>query len=329
MNFTDEVSSLQPGINIGSMAILGFVGKGAIGEVYECIDDISGERFAVKVIPKAFAEEGGIEILEKEAEYQDQISHPNIIHIDQVGEEDQFYWLRMEFIEGEALEDGTRLRTLADLVKRANGRLTPEEIVYYFYYALVGLDHAHSIGLCHDNLKPENILLTDDGAKLSDYGTTRLIGHAWDDFHILPEHPRMEPTPFDPLPGFSRALPSLLSTFDFFSPERKSGKPGTPSSDLFSLGMIGMRMLTGRNSVVVELPSDINPELNGAWDEWLVRAIAYDPESRFQSAAEMLKAMPGLDVASNPSEEPFFEGQDTFVEDTDSADAELQPHEKK
>ncbi|MGF1530313.1 MAG: serine/threonine protein kinase [Puniceicoccaceae bacterium] len=313
MQFSDEISSLQPGINIGSMQITGFVGKGAIGEVYECIDEETGERFAVKICPKAFGAEG-LEILEREAEYQASLEHPNIVRVDQFGEEDLFYWFRMEFISGEEFSDGSRLRTLADLAKKANGYLTTEEVIYYFYFLLLGLDHGHSLGLAHDNLKPENIFLVDEGAKLSDYGTTRFVGHAWDDFFLLRDDPLMEPTPFDPLPGFSRALPSLITTYDYFAPERKAGAPGDALSDLYSLGVIALRMLTGRNAMSIEVPSDVNRELNGSWDEWLVRATAYERSQRFQSAAEMLRAIPGIEVAGGDADQrdAFFEGQDTL-----------------
>ena len=108
------------------------------------------------------------------------------------------------------------MRSLEDLLRAENGSLQLK-ISYYFYHVLLGLDHAHKQGVIHAALKPSNLLLADEGVKVSELGVTHLLGHAWDDFHLLRNSPRLEPTQFDPLPGFSRQLPTLLDVFDYYS----------------------------------------------------------------------------------------------------------------
>lgn len=295
MGFTDELSSLQPGMSLGNLHIVSFIGKGAIGEVYLAQHEMLGKQFAVKVIPKGFNGEDGVEVFKQAARIQTKLDHPNILRIDDLGEEDMFYWLRMEHIEGELTAEKMNIRTLEDLMRNNKGPLTEEEVNYYLYYLLLGLDHAHNEGVIHEDLKPANVMITEDGVKVSELGVTDLIGHAWDDFHLLRQDIRLDPTPFDPLPGFSRALPSLLNAFEYYSPEQRAGKQPDVASNLYTVGLITYRMLTGRHSLSLDLPTNAVNGINPRWDAWMTQALAYDTEDRFQSAADMLHAMPGLE----------------------------------
>lgn len=305
MGFTDELSSLQPGMSLGNLHIVSFIGKGAIGEVYLAQHEILGKQFAVKVIPKGFAGEDGAEVFKQAARVQTKLEHPNILMVDDLGEEDMFYWLRMEYLEGEEAVENQSIRSLEDLMKRNQGPLSEEEVSYYLYYLLLGLDHAHGEGVIHADLKPANILLADEGVKISELGVTDLIGHAWDDFHLLRNEPRLEPTLFDPLPGFSRALPSLLNTFEYYSPEQRLGEVPTAVSNLYSVGLITYRMLTGRPNLSLDMPSQVVSGLSPNWDAWVRKAVAHEPDQRFQSASEMLYAVPGLeaDDTDSPAEQ--------------------------
>jgi len=302
MGFTDETSSLQPGMNIGNLHIVSFIGKGAIGEVYLAQHEILGKNFALKVVPKAFANDETVEAFKQAARIQTKLEHPNIVKIDDLGEEDMFYWLRMEYIEGEETADKTQIRSLADLIYHTNGPLSQEEVCYYVYYLLLGLNHAHEMGVVHADLKPANIMIAEEGVKLSELGVTELIGHAWDDFHLLRANPHLEPTPYDPLPGFSRALPALLNAFEYYSPEQRAGKKPDRLSNLYTVGLIVYRMLTGRHSLSIDLPTSAVNGINPKWDAWMERALAYNKEDRFQSALSMLEEMPGLEKADEAGE---------------------------
>lgn len=302
MGFTDELSALQPGMNLGNLHIVSFIGKGAMGEVYLAQHDILGKQFAVKVLPKGFAgADGGDEIFKQAARIQTKLIHPSIVRIDDLGDEGMFYWLRMEYVEGEQTAQKVRLRTMEDLMRNRNGPLTEEEVCYYMYHALVGLDFAHSKGVVHGDLKPANILLDPDGVKIAELGVVELLGHAWDDFHRLKHEPLMEPTPFDPLPGFSRSLPALLSTYEHFSPEQKAGQAPDIQSNLYTMGLITYEMLTGRHGLSADAPTKAVSRINPRWDEWFSRAVAYEPEERFSTAVEMLEAIPGLVAAGEDS----------------------------
>ncbi len=295
MGFTDELSSLQPGMNLGNLHIVSFLGKGAIGEVYLAQHDILGKEFAVKVIPKGFAGYEAAEAFKQAARIQTKLDHPNILRIDDLGEEDMFYWMRMELIAGELTADKMKIRTLEDLMRNNKGPLSEEEVCYYIYYLLLGLDHAHAQGIVHADLKPANVMIAEEGVKVAELGVTELIGHAWDDFHLLRKNPRLEPTPFDPLPGFSRCLPALLSAFEYYSPEQRAGKSPDALSNLYTVGLITYRMLTGRHSLSLDLPTRAVNGINPRWDQWMAQALAYNPEDRFQSASEMLQSVPGLE----------------------------------
>lgn len=311
MGFTDELSSLQPGMNIGNLHIVSFIGKGAIGEVYLVQHDILGKNFALKVIPKGFAAEETAEAFKKAAHIQTKLDHPHILKIDDLGEEDMFYWLRMEYIEGETTADKSQIRSIKDLLRHNNGALTEEEVCYYTYYMLLGLSHAHDQGIVPADLKPANIMIAEEGVKLAELGVTELIGHAWDDFHLLRFNQQLEPTPFEPLPGFSRALPALLNAFEYYSPEQRAGKKPDALSNLYTVGLIVYRMLTGRYGLSIDPPTKAAKGINPRWDTWIARALAYNTENRFQSALSMLEAMPGLekeDEAAGPEAEDLAAG---------------------
>lgn len=302
MGFTDELSSLQPGMTLGNLHIVSFLGKGAIGEVYLAQHDILGKEFAVKVIPKGFSGDEAGEAFKRAARIQTKLEHPCIVRVDDLGEEDMFYWLRMELIQGEMTPDKQRIRTLEDLMRNNKGPMTEEEICYYLYYFLLGLDHAHSQGVIHADLKPANVMIADEGVKIAELGVTELIGHAWDDFHLLRKDARLEPTPYDPLPGFSRALPSLLNAFEFYSPEQRAGNAPDVLSNIYSVGLIAYRMLTGRHCLTLDVPTKAVNGINPRWDAWMAKALSYNPEDRFQSATEMLQEIPGLNSMDDDSD---------------------------
>jgi serine/threonine-protein kinase len=302
MGYTDELSSLQPGMNIGNLHIVSFIGKGAIGEVYLVQHEILGKEFALKVIPKGFAVEETADAFKKAARIQTKLDHPHIIKIDDLGEEDMFYWLRMEYIEGETTAGKTQIRSIEDLIHHNKGALSQDEVCYYTYYLLLGLSHAHDQGIVHADLKPSNIMIAQEGVKLAELGVTELIGHAWDDFHLLRLDQQFEPTPFEPLPGFSRALPALLNAFEYYSPEQKAGKKPDTLSNLYTVGLIVYRMLTGRHCLSIDPPTEAANGINPRWDTWIARALAYNTEDRFQSALSMLEAMPGLEQEEGADE---------------------------
>ena len=117
----------QPGMMIGNLHIVSFLGKGAIGEVYLTEHDILGKQFALKVIPKGFSPAEAADCFKQAAQLQTRLSHPNILEIDDLGEEEMFYWLRMGYIEGELTPSQFAVRSLEDLLRAENGFFTAEK----------------------------------------------------------------------------------------------------------------------------------------------------------------------------------------------------------
>ena len=173
--FTDELSSLQPGMTIGNLCIVSFIGKGAIGEVYLAQHDTLGKQYALKVIPRGFAAEEAAQAYENAALLQKKLDHPQILRVGDLGQEDMFYWIRMEYIEGEKAPNGSTIRNLEDLLSFRKGILTEQEVCYYIYYLLLGLEHAHSQGIIHANIKPANVFIADEGVKISELGVTDFL----------------------------------------------------------------------------------------------------------------------------------------------------------
>ncbi len=300
--FSDEISALQPGMRVGNLEITRFIGKGGMGEVYQVRHAMLGKDYALKLIPRGFTDDEEDEALRAAAALQSRLDHPAFVRIDDMGEESVFFWMRMELIEGGRAPDNTFIRSLEDLLRYRRGPLSEEEVSYFLYHILAGLDHAHHLGEVHGDLKPANIFLADDGVKISELGLTKLIGHAWDDFHLFQTEDRINPTPFDPLPGFSRSLPALLATFEYYSPEQRAGGEPDARGNLYTVGLIAYRLLTGRLRLGLEAPGETVKGIDPRWNGWLRRALAYDPVERFQAAAEMVESMPGLERANSVRE---------------------------
>ena len=153
------------GSQLGNYHIVRLLGRGGMGEVYEAEHTVLRRRYALKVLPGHFASNpGALERFQREAEVMANLEHPHILRVDDFGESNGWYWLRMELAKdvsaaaynvlGEA-----PIRSLQDLAEALNGRLPQELMLHLVLCILDGLGYAHARGAVHRDLKPSNILL--------------------------------------------------------------------------------------------------------------------------------------------------------------------------
>jgi len=316
---SNHSAALNAGQDFGQYKVLRLLGRGGMGEVYEVEHPVLKKRYALKLVnEEIMSRPEAVQRFQREAQVMANLEHPNIVKVDDFGETDGRTWLRMELVGGGAAEraESGDLRpeeggSLADLL--SSEPLAESLVVELLKKILNGLSYAHEQGVVHRDLKPSNILLQSSEnlcvhlaslsgkkiiPKITDFGLVRLAGEQWlqsqvqltvarsiadpDKTHLDNEHSGSGGT----------STQALLGTFEFMSPEQKEGLEAGPASDLFSLGLIAFRMLTGQKSPGFEMPSEIVSGLNPAWDGWMKKALAQDVGRRFASAAEMMKALP-------------------------------------
>jgi len=255
-------AALSPGDVLGQYKVIRLLGRGGMGEVYEVEHTTLGRSYALKLLPADFSQRSGaLERFRREARVMANLEHENIVRVDDFGETDGRYWLRMDLVEGVDC-DGRTVRSLREYAECRGGRLPQDEVLSILRDVGEGLRYAHDKGAVHRDLKPGNILLTGDGrARIADFGLVRLVGEEWVRSQAELTVKRSmaslgsEDTP-DPDAGTSTN--ALLGTFEYMSPEQKRGEEADERSDLYSLGLIAYRLLTGRGNVL-KLPSRVDP----------------------------------------------------------------------
>lgn len=274
------------GTVIGRYRLLREIGAGGMARVFEAEDQTLGRRVALKllVIPPTVPEAERHQLMrqfQQEAQAAGMLSHPNIVTLYEVGEEDDLHYIAMELLTG---------TTVRQLLQRS-GRLPVDEALNILVQVAKALDYAHRQGVIHRDIKPDNIVLTEEGVvKLTDFGIARLANDL-----------------FRTQKGVWVGSPAYMS------PEQIVGAPVDHRSDLFSLGVTAYEMLTGRlpfdapavtavmHHIVYEEPHPAR-ELPPAAEAALRHALAKKPEERPPSGmalvGELLSAYYGTAVVS-------------------------------
>lgn len=297
-----NIGSLSAGEAFGQYRVIRLLGRGGMGEVYEAEHMTLGLRYALKLLPAEFASRAGaVEGFRREARVMAQLQHPNIIRVDEFGELNGRYWLRMELAEGFGLsvKGGKEIISLSDYAAALGGRIPQEEMVVVLKEVLAGLGYAHLHGAIHRDLKPANILLNkrrESGSdpelqcqvKISDFGLVRLVGEEWVRTKVqLSVQHSMSMGDQRTLMGSEEgpSTRSMLGTYEYMSPEQKRGEDADERSDLYSLGLMTYKLLTGRE-VGVKLPSRIDPNLVSAWDDLVAEATESQHDERLASCGQ-------------------------------------------
>jgi serine/threonine-protein kinase len=261
----------------GRYEIVGELGRGAMGIVYKAVDPVIGRTVAVKTI--RLSEEGtGLsrpELLTRfqtEARAAGLLTHPNIVVVFDAGEEDGLYYITMELVEGKSLQ------ALLD-----GGHAFPlPRTLRIMEQTCSALQFAHERNVVHRDIKPANLMLTpDDTVKITDFGTAKILQF-----------------------GTMQQTSHVMGTPSYMSPEQVKGRAVDGRSDIFSLGVMLYEMITGEKpfpgqnitTVIYKIvnedpvpPRQVDPSLHAGISAVVMKALAKEPEHRYQSCREMLE----------------------------------------
>ncbi len=276
--------------------ILGQIGAGGMGVVYRARDTRLGREVALKMLPPELAcDTDGVARFEREAKVLAALDHPNIVTIFSVEEEDGHRFITMQLVHG---------RTLGALI--GGGAVAVTTIVRIGVEVADALAAAHERGLVHRDLKPGNIMVTDDThAKVLDFGLAKL----------RPEvAPDADATRLTTQEVTARGM--ILGTAAYMSPEQAEGRAVDHRSDIFSLGVVLYEMATGTrpfrgdspiaviSSILKDVPPrtiDLNPSVPAGLDRIITRALAKEPTRRYQSALDLRNDLEELLPPSGPT----------------------------
>ncbi len=256
----------------GRYRLLRRIGSGGMADVWLAGDSHLQRRVALKILHGRFAQDREfVERFRREAEAAASLSHPNIVAVFDRGDIEGTYYIAMQLLEG---------RSLKELIDQG---LTPEQSVALVRQVLEAAGFAHRHGVVHRDLKPQNVIVDDEGkATVTDFGIARA--------------------------GASEITQagSVMGTPHYLSPEQAQGQAVTAVSDLYSIGVILYEALAGRvpfeadSAIAIAMkqvshtpqrPSSINPAVSPALDAVVMRALEKDPGQRFQSADAFIAAL--------------------------------------
>jgi len=272
---------------------------GGMGEVWQATDLVIGRTVAIKILKDEYlGDPGFLERFRAEARHAALVNHEGIANVFDYGEEDGSAYLVMELVPGEAL---------STILERE--RVLPtDKVLDYVAQTASALQAAHQAGLVHRDIKPGNLLITPEGrVKITDFGIARIADQV-------------------PL----TATGQVMGTVQYLSPEQASGHPASPTTDIYSLGIVayealaGRRPFTGESQVAIamaqinETPPDLPVTISEPVRNLVYACIAKKPADRPQTAAHLARAAQALrrgDIAGAIAAVPGIASSDpTFTQ---------------
>ena len=279
------------------------IGSGGMADVYLALDTVLNREVAIKILRGDLTSDPVSVIrFQREAHAISSVNHPNIVQVYDVGETDDTYYIVMEYLKG---------ITLKQLIHR-RGALEPKEAVGLMIQLSLGLQEAHLKNVIHRDIKPQNILIEDDGTvKLTDFG----IAIAGDALQLT-------------------KMDSVLGSVHYMAPECSRGEGASMQSDIYALGVVFYELLTGfvpyqgENAVEIAMkhlrdpfPSvlDVNPQLPNAVANIISRATAKQKSIRYLNIEDLLNDLMtclDLDRANEPLFNPALALEATSSDET-------------
>lgn len=253
--------------------ILESIGNGGMAEVYLAFDTYLKREVAVKILRAQYTDDDGfVSRFRQEAQSAARLIHPNIVNVYDVGRDEDFYYIIMEYVKG---------RTLKELISE-DGSLDPMSAVIIAHGIASALKHAHSRGIIHCDIKPHNILLDENNSpKVADFGIARAISTATMTYTA-----------------------SVVGSVHYLSPEQVRGEKVSAQSDLYSLGILLFEMLTGSLPFTADTPvavalmhvsekmplvREVNPEVPPVLEKIVAKSLAKNKEERYATADDFLQ----------------------------------------
>lgn len=263
------------GQTVGNYKIIRSLGEGGVGRVYQGIDTMLDREVAIKVLrPEVARQTSIVERFRSEAVTLAKLNHPNIATLYSLLRQGDELFMVLEFVRGETL----------DQILHRRGALPEDDAIPIFCQALDGINYAHELGIVHRDVKPGNMILTANGIlKVLDFGIARLLGTS-----------RITRTG------------NIIGTLEYMSPEQVRGQETDARSDIYGLGIMLYELLTGRLPFESEnefllmkaqteempaLPRTINSNISESVEAAIMKALAKNPDERFQSAGEFLDSL--------------------------------------
>jgi serine/threonine-protein kinase len=251
--------------------IIRSIGEGGMANVYLALDTILNRYVAVKILRGDLAsDEKFVRRFQREAISASSLSHPNIVEMYDVGEDDGKYFIVMEYVEGKSLKS---------LIKKRGGLTLPETIDIMLQLT-DGIACAHNSYIIHRDIKPQNIIILDDGrVKITDFGIAQALNR-----HELTE------------------TNSVMGSVHYLPPEQANGTGTTIKSDIYSLGIVMFELLTGKvpfkgeNAVEIAIKQMKDPmpsvreykeDIPQSIENIILKATAKNPKNRYDSVLEM------------------------------------------
>ena len=253
------------------------IGVGGMADVYRGKDTLLGRPVAIKILHQNFgSDQDFVARFKREAQAAGKLNHPNVVSMYDVGFDQGFHYIIMEYVSG---------CTLKEYIQHHGDQVTVQEAVKITVAIAEGLEHAHMMGIVHCDVKPHNILITDSGrVKVTDFGIARAINSATTMMYTN----------------------SVMGSAHYISPEQASGKSINVSTDIYSLGVVLYQLLTGEVPFRGETPVSValqhvkdrvvaprikNPMIPPQLEQVVLMALEKEPGKRFGSISEMIQAL--------------------------------------
>jgi len=279
------------GEKLGHYRLTAKIGEGGMGVVYRARDEELNRDVAVKVLAAGMLENLGKDHLLREAQTASALNHPNICTIYQIGRLEDGFYLVMELVEGQPLNEMAR-----------STKLTTEAVTRYGVQIADALAHAHDRQIVHRDLKGANVVITHDGrVKVLDFGLARRLDRVTVDAITRSQA------------SFERDR-SIAGTLPYMAPEVLTGEAGSYQSDIWALGVLLYETVTGKlpfggstpyglsAAILHELPRPLPPSVPPGLSAVILRCLAKDLKDRFQRASEIRSTLEAIQSAAIVSE---------------------------